>query len=260
MAESSSKPRIRIREATQADADTIAAIHFGAFEDSIMDQLMFPGGPSADAKQKFAARIFPRPVTDGEAPPKSQTFVYVAKLLPNDESAGTSGEVVAFAKWRLQAEPLPEEEWKKDQFECTTEVFGEGCDITVINAFIGEMTRMSQRLAKGEAALYLGILACTPSRQRLGAGSALMKWGVDLADRLGLPAWVEASPIGYGLYRKFGYQDVDVLDLNITEKWGVTNTDGSNWGANTAVELKGPAPEGVFRTVILRRPPKATTS
>jgi hypothetical protein len=83
-----------------------------------------------------------------------------------------------------------------------------------------------------------------------------MQWGVNLADSLGLPCRLEASPVGYGLYRKFGYEDVDVLDLNVTEIWGVANTDGSNWGATNAVTLAGPAPDGVLRSVIMRRPPR----
>jgi hypothetical protein len=90
----------------------------------------------------------------------------------------------------------------------------------------------------------------------LGAGSALLKWGVDLADSLGLPSRLEASPTGYGVYKKFGYEDLDVVDLNVTETWGVENRDGSNWGANNAVSLAGTAPDGVMRTVIMRRPAK----
>lgn len=106
----------------------------------------------------------------------------------------------------------------------------------------------------------LGILACKPDRQRLGAGSALVRLGTELADELNLPCRLEASPVGYGLYRKFGFEDVDVLDTKVTETWGVTNTDGSNWGANNALDLAGPAAEGVVRTVIMRRPPKKVSA
>lgn len=87
-----------------------------------------------------------------------------------------------------------------------------------------------------------------------------MRRGVELADELGVPCRLEASPVGYSLYKKFGYEDVDVLDTKVTETWGVANTDGSNWGANNAVALAGPAAEGVMRTVIMRRPPKKATA
>ena len=38
----------------------------------------------------------------------------------------------------------------------------------------------------------------------------MLKWGCDLADQLFLPAWVEASPMGNHLYRRFGFRDVEV--------------------------------------------------
>jgi GNAT superfamily N-acetyltransferase len=107
-------------------------------------------------------------------------------------------------------------------------------------------------------ALDLGIIGCSPNRQRSGAGSALLEWGVNLADSLGLPCRLEASPVGYGLYRKFGFEDVGVLDVKITENWGATNTNGSNWGANNAILLAGPLADGAQRTVIMRRPCKAS--
>ena len=100
----------------------------------------------------------------------------------------------------------------------------------------------------------LSIIACSPTRQRSGAGSALLEWGVNLADSFGLPCRLEASPVGYGLYRKFGFEDVGVVDVNIKEKWGVTNANGSNWGANNAAPLAGPLADGAQRTVIMRRP------
>lgn len=102
----------------------------------------------------------------------------------------------------------------------------------------------------------LHILACKPDRQRIGAGSALVKFGTDLADASNLPCRLEASPVGYPVYKRLGFKDVDFLDLNVTERWGVKRS-GEYWGENNAVELAGPVPEGAQRTVIMRRPPKA---
>lgn len=38
----------------------------------------------------------------------------------------------------------------------------------------------------------------------------MMRWGCDLADLLFLPAWVESSPEGNYLYRKYGFYDFEV--------------------------------------------------
>ncbi|KAK4098602.1 hypothetical protein N658DRAFT_517913 [Parathielavia hyrcaniae] len=246
---SNHRHRLRLREATPDDIDAIVDINFSAFDDNVMNQLMYPGGVTADSKAKYAAKLFPQDGTESPAK-KGQSLLWVAEYLPEEGPGDKPGEVVAFARWVLHREPRTEAEWKADGFTAaTTETWGEGCDVAVVNVFMGGMTRAQRDHAQGEAGLYLSTLACSPTRQRLGAGSALLKWGLDLADSLGLPSRLEASPAGYSLYRKFGYEDVDVLDLNVTETWGVANTDGSDWGANNAVSLAGAVPDGILRTI-----------
>jgi ribosomal protein S18 acetylase RimI-like enzyme len=103
------------------------------------------------------------------------------------------------------------------------------------------------------------MLCTAPGRSRLGAGSALLRWGAELADRERLPIWLEATATGYPLYRRFGFEVVDTLDLNVSERWGATRRADEDWGANAGVALFGTAPEGVVRTVGMRRPPGASS-
>lgn len=84
-----------------------------------------------------------------------------------------------------------------------------------------------------------------------------MRWGVEKADREGKVAYLEASPAGYPLYRRFGFEDLDVQDLSITEEpWGAVQREGEDWGANVAVALAGPKPDGAYRSVLMKRMPK----
>lgn len=108
----------------------------------------------------------------------------------------------------------------------------------------------------GEKKKDLNILACKTSRHRSGAGTALLRWGTDKADREGKVAYLEASPAGYPLYRRLGFEDMHVQDLCVTERWGAARGPGEDWGGDGAVALAGPAPEGVFRTVFMRRVPR----
>ena len=64
----------------------------------------------------------------------------------------------------------------------------------------------------------LYILFTDPDYQRCGAGSIHVKWGCDLADRLVVPAWVEASPFGHHLYEENGFRDVEAVKPP-TKKW-----------------------------------------
>lgn len=154
-AQMTANPRIRVREATPADVEALVDIYFAAFDDNVMNQLMYPRGVSADSRRKFGEKLSPKPSAGSAAETttkKEETFVYVAEYLPEEDSTGPGG-VVAFAKWSLHREPRAEEEWKADDFTATTETWGEDCDVAVVNAFIGEMNRIQRDHAKGEAAL-----------------------------------------------------------------------------------------------------------
>lgn len=51
------------------------------------------------------------------------------------------------------------------------------------------------------------MLATRPEHKRRGAGSMLVQWGCDIADKDGVPAYIDASKAGAPLYKKFGFED-----------------------------------------------------
>ena len=56
-----------------------------------------------------------------------------------------------------------------------------------------------------------------PSFQRQGMGSALVKYGNQLADQATLPILLHATPIGYPMYAKHGFETVQYLDVDLRE-------------------------------------------
>lgn len=44
----------------------------------------------------------------------------------------------------------------------------------------------------------------------------MLQWGVDLADQLFLPSWIEASKEGNFLYKRYGFRDVGDMPLGGT--------------------------------------------
>lgn len=147
----STKPFIRVRKAELADTDAIVRIHYEAFDDDVMNQLMYPGGATEASRKRFGERVFPRPQSDEELAKHGETILNVAEYFP--EGPDGPGEVVAFSKWVLHRNPRTEEQWKSEDYVPTVENFGEGADLSVINAFIGELNRKQRDHAKGEAAL-----------------------------------------------------------------------------------------------------------
>lgn len=53
----------------------------------------------------------------------------------------------------------------------------------------------------------LALLATHPDYERRGAGSKLLHWAFQQADRVGLACHVEASAPGYPLYSRKGFVD-----------------------------------------------------
>jgi GNAT superfamily N-acetyltransferase len=63
------------------------------------------------------------------------------------------------------------------------------------------------------------MLSTHPEHQRRGAGSMLVKWGTDIADNLGLKAFVQASRLGKHLYESHGFVDKEGwITVPVSEK------------------------------------------
>jgi len=65
----------------------------------------------------------------------------------------------------------------------------------------------------------LDLLAIHPKYQSQGAGKALVKWGIDLADSIGAEMTVESSRLGLEVYQKNGFRIVEERTLAVPEKW-----------------------------------------
>ncbi|GES62065.1 GNAT family acetyltransferase [Aspergillus terreus] len=83
--------------------------------------------------------------------------------------------------------------------------------------------------------LVLQVLVTRPSYQRRGVGKALVMAGVEEANRLGLSAWLEATPAGHGLYQKCGFRDV---------------------GQPVEMDLRQYGGEGIVKTICMLRNPE----
>lgn len=74
----------------------------------------------------------------------------------------------------------------------------------------------------------LAILDTDPKDQRRGAGGMLVQWGTDIADKEGIPAYLESSAEGYSLYNKHGFKDIESWDFDL-EPWGKSGSSRIVW-------------------------------
>jgi GNAT superfamily N-acetyltransferase len=54
----------------------------------------------------------------------------------------------------------------------------------------------------------LDLLGTDPEHQRRGAGALIVQYGCDIADRDGIPSYIDSSVQGKPLYEKFGFKDL----------------------------------------------------
>lgn len=53
----------------------------------------------------------------------------------------------------------------------------------------------------------------SPDYQRRGIGSQLVKWGLEKADRDGVPCCLTATPMGVHVYTKLGFEEVGRVEI-----------------------------------------------
>lgn len=68
------------------------------------------------------------------------------------------------------------------------------------------------------------VIAVTPKHQGRKAGALLVQFGMDYADRIGMPIYFEASPTTAGLYTKMGFETLPETVVHKAETLG-TPTD-----------------------------------
>jgi GNAT superfamily N-acetyltransferase len=131
--------------------------------------------------------------------------------------------IVGISQWRIYPhERSPEELAEEKKWAEADEAehgLPEGQNKKMMDSFVAVHGALKEKYLGRNAYVYLHVLMTRPGFQRKGVGALLMQWGVDQADALGLPAYIEATDQGAGLYKKFGFREIDV------SPW-----DGRDWG------------------------------
>lgn len=115
----------------------------------------------------------------------------------------TCGTIVAFSIWTvynarpLQYPPdLPSPDYWPNALEAE---YGHAIMLDLMRK------RHDHIKSVANSIVHLNTLAVLPAYQRRGIATRLMEWGVDMADQLGFPCFVEATPAGRPLYQRCGF-------------------------------------------------------
>ncbi|THV95623.1 hypothetical protein D6D10_03277 [Aureobasidium pullulans] len=192
--EDSGGPFILTRAHTSNDFDSIVALEFKTFTDPHLREIFM--GPDTPDGHAHLSSFYQKTLHTNA----SDVWVKVEEK--------KTGKIVGASNWRVHMGSVP-------KHELAEEDLGWGwleCDEEKLNKVKGVITGIMEVRKRLFTEPYCQLHICftDPDYQRRGIGSMMLQWGSDLADQLFLPSWVEASPAGNFLYRKFGYKDIEV--------------------------------------------------
>ncbi|KAK0707665.1 acyl-CoA N-acyltransferase [Lasiosphaeris hirsuta] len=132
-------------------------------------------------------------------------------IISSEDTAIPAGSAV-------QAPPDKTEDQDKKEPDAQVEEKEEADDhIARLEKLTGEDFEDWRKAIMGEGVrcIYVIGLYVSPSYQRRGVGSALLKWGTDLSDASGAFAWVHSSAGAWPAYEKAGFKTMRILDVDL---------------------------------------------
>ena len=198
---------IEIHPMTEADVPQHVNLMWDSFGPDLMS-IFFPRGMSVADREHMAADTL-------KSMHKNKPTEKLLFLKAVDTDLPADSQIVATAKWLIYPQERSEEELKKDEDEGSRDdLFSEGANKEVMIPFFTELARERRERWGGRPYVLLSILAVSTAHQRKGLGGKLLKVGLDMADKMGLEAFLESSPKGKGLYAKYGFEDTGYMKFD----------------------------------------------
>jgi len=196
------------------DSDAQFRVMNEAFYDSLMPVFHPNGNLPEDKAHSRNAQIRHLKDTDGVG----QYMVVIdtsAKPLHDDvvdlsdedrKEAEAEGRMAGFGYWKFYLKDRTDAEMDAEAEKNKSEPLPPSADPAALGSFFSALGRDRREILGGKAYCLLNVLAVDPKYHRKGIGAIHLKWGLDQADELGLPAFLEASPYGQPLYAKWGFE------------------------------------------------------
>ncbi|KFY12801.1 hypothetical protein V492_03651, partial [Pseudogymnoascus sp. VKM F-4246] len=128
-----------------------------------------------------------------------------------------SGRMASFARWEFpHAAPAKEEgtsEAVEEGGNMDADSLPVGANVAACLEMFGGLDRMQKKWVDEENMYLMGLLATDPEFQGKGCATMLLRHGLDMADRDGRKAYIEATPAGLPLYKKLGWVVVDEAEI-----------------------------------------------
>jgi hypothetical protein len=133
---------------------------------------------------------------------------------PGEPAPSTEGAIIAFAKWHVYTTAAAVD----TRQDAGSRSWPPDCNVPCVEDFWSKLQAVRREWGpKLGPHIMLDILATDPRHMRRGAGKMLMKFGINMADEMRLPCFLEGSPEGLSLYRGSGFVVVDWIWLDLAK-------------------------------------------
>ncbi|KAI1482209.1 hypothetical protein F4774DRAFT_334136 [Daldinia eschscholtzii] len=198
MASTDRPTTVVVERPTISDIPELVSIWWDAFGAEAM-QRIFPQTPDG---RRFIERSFEKFLGPAPGPDELKTECLIVR-------SPDTGVPVSMAIYHVVPAGCSE---AKRSWRARWPAFDDLPDLndTVLNDFFSPMEKAHNHVVGDRGHVFLETLATKKDFQKRGYGAALVRWGNDLADQLGVECYLDASAIGKPLYEANGYVEQNV--------------------------------------------------
>ncbi|KAL8785419.1 MAG: hypothetical protein Q9195_008654 [Heterodermia aff. obscurata] len=190
---------IEVSLASEKDFSTLAHIAAVAMSVDLVHRIIYEGNDPFDTsrqEQSVMAEL-------DRAASNPQAYICKATL-------GSSEKIVGYAMLRF--EDIPEK-----ATEPVVPRFAPGINGTFLRSIMSRVRTAHAKYMAGKRHVWWNHLMVVPAFQRMGVGSTLLQHGLELLGANKVPIWLVTQMRGRAIYLKFGFEDVEVIDFDLSD-------------------------------------------
>ncbi|KAF6241891.1 hypothetical protein HO173_000603 [Letharia columbiana] len=196
--------KFSVHAANSADCPALATLSLAAFKDDPIVGFYAKNVPP-DIMHAYQCQQYRRRLQTS-----SLNGLKVFKVVDDD-----TREIVAVARWQIPYSLSVEQQAEKEKLQEAKLARPEGYNKELEEAFSAALDKLQEKWVDDSKDYVLLGLAVSPSHQRLGLGSLLIRGGLAMADEVGGRVYLESSAVGMPLYLKHGFKPVDDILIDM---------------------------------------------
>lgn len=215
-------PTVKVRKGTIDDVKDCARIVVEAYSTLDSNSLLFPN--ESKSREKLIQSRINQFSTHLQQQHSQDVTQYRVAYIEGENGDGGGESTAALLRWSLQTvEDIKEHDSDTIIDAVVADKLAllgpDYVNVDLFRTFRLSRERKHKQYFEGKGPhIFIHTLAVSPNYQRMGCGSKLMENTIKEADQLGLTCYLEASHEGKPLYLRYGFQEVEKLLIQSSNK------------------------------------------